>query len=355
MSVCDVSVVIPNYNRTTVLYRALRSVANQTCRPLEVIVIDDHSDPDKLEEIRYIVDQFRDFEITLLVNERNLGANYCRNRGLFAASGAYIAFLDSDDLWMPEKLERQMTEIIRSKASDSRPILCGTGRYRVNGDGEIIARQFSGRLMSAENIRQSNFIGTLSSVIVETSIARYIRGFSEALPACQDWDFFIRLADYVQYVSVSDPLCIYVDHDDERITLNNRKRLQAHLCIYKKHIKHFKNVSRFSRAEFYRNVAEDYQAMGKVRKANIFYAKHLSLRRAGLSSYLIPSGFWFWLYRIHNAPLIKAQRYAAYKRSLDRAIRTNTVQRQRTLRDGDYIKRIMLNRPGFAGGSNSSF
>jgi glycosyltransferase involved in cell wall biosynthesis len=317
MTALDVSVVIPNYNRTTLLWRALNSIAAQTCKPFEVIVVDDCSHADRLVEIEAVIEHFRGSQnIKLLVNERNSGANYSRNRGIFAAASKYIAFLDSDDLWMPDKLQRQMSEIVKAKQSDNRPILSGTGRYRVNGEGEMIARQLGRNDLTPDRIRRSNFIGTLSSVIVETWVARHINGFNETLPACQDWDFFIRLTDYVQYVGIRDPLCIYVDHEEERITLNNSKRLKAHLFIYKNHIRNFDRSNQAAKWEFYRNIAEDYQMIGNDKKASLFYARHKSIRRKGILTWFIPSAFWFFFYHLKGVPPIKAQRYRRYKKAI---------------------------------------
>jgi len=273
MSYCNVSVIIPNYNRISLLRRALESVARQTLLPLEVIVIDDCSSEDKADEIRDIIDYINDRVPTrLLVNETNRGANYSRNRGIFSAVGRYLAFLDSDDIWMPEKLAIQIRAIEIAKKTDSRPILSATGRYRVNGDGDIIASQFGGFVFDAQKIRRSNFIGTLSSIIVEASIARHVSGFNESLSACQDWEFFIRLGAHIQYVGVTEALCIYVDHDEERITLNNRKRLRSHIFIYRTHIRPHLGPGCIP-AEFYRNIAEDYQEIGRADKARRFVAK----------------------------------------------------------------------------------
>lgn len=339
--ICDVSVVIPNYNRTKLLWKALKSVVDQTLQPSEVIVIDDCSSAANIAEISSIIELFRDrLQISLLVNTRNSGANYSRNRGIFSATSKYIAFLDSDDLWMPDKLKLQMAEIEKARMKDSRPILSGTGRYRIGANGHVIARQFGGKLLNPNKIRRSNFIGTLSSIVVETWVARHVHGFNESLPACQDWDFFIRVADYVQYVGVREPLCVYVDHDEERITLNNKKRLRAHLFIYKNHIRDFGQANTASRAEFYRNVAEDYQTLGNQRKADLFYAKFRSLRSPGLGLLRIPSAFWFCLYRHHGAPAIKAKRYAAYKRSLA-GLNRKAKQREKIGNDSVVINQMM--------------
>jgi glycosyltransferase involved in cell wall biosynthesis len=321
MTVCNVTVVIPNFNRTTLLQRALASIEAQTVRPYEVIIVDDHSDSDKLTVIEQIVAAFSNLNVTLLVNSQNSGANYSRNRGIRAAVSKYVAFLDSDDLWMPNKLELQMAAIEKASSGNNRPVLSGTGRYRINAAGEIIAQQFGGKVLSGEKIRQSNFIGTLSSIIVETWVARHVRGFNEALSACQDWDFFIRLSDYVQYVGIKEPLCVYVDHDEERITLNNKKRLKAHLFIYRNHIRNSSSGDPSSHAELFRNVAEDYQVLGNTKKANLYYARYRTLMRRGRADRLLPQVAWSCFYRFRSAPSIKAQRYVGYKERMTALMR----------------------------------
>lgn len=317
MKKCDVTVIMPNYNRTSLLRRALASIAQQTVLPREVIVVDDCSSNENIEIIRAIVQEFDQcFNVRLLENEHNMGANHSRNRGILAAEAKFVAFLDSDDVWMPQKLERQLQEIAKAKLKDNRPVLSATARYRVNGQGEILVRQFGGRVLNHQKIRKSNFLGTLSSIVVETWIARHVRGFDEALPACQDWDFFIRVSEYAQFVGVSDPLCVYVDHDEDRITLNNKKRLRAHIFIYKKYIR--TGYGKIRKAEFYRNIAEDYQELGNFRKSVLFYAKSVA------------TGYWKneWIancatgilskyYVLRPPPSIKQKRYERYRQIMD--------------------------------------
>lgn len=347
MSVGDVTVVIPNYNRTALLERALKSIATQTCRPSKVIIIDDCSVPERFAEIKEIVTRFKKFlNITLLQNDKNCGANHSRNRGIFEASTKYIAFLDSDDLWMPKKLETQLINIEKAKGSNSKPVLSATGRYRVDASGKFIARQFGGNVLSSAKIRQSNFIGTLSSIIVETWIAKHIHGFDEGLPACQDWDFFIRLSEYVQYVGIAEPLCVYVDHDEERITLNNKKRLKAHLFIYRNHIRSSGDLAAISGGEFYRNIAEVYQELGNSRKAAQFFAKYMTLARAksGMVSRLVPSAFWHLYYTWRNPPSIKQQRYARYRLMMARALKSSASQFE-IQNDRIFIEKMMSHSP----------
>lgn len=101
-----VSIITPNYCCGAFLAECIESVLGQTYTNWEMIIVDDCSDDESVEVIKGFAD--RDERIRLLVNERNSGAAVSRNRALREARGRWIAFLDSDDLWMPEKLERQL-------------------------------------------------------------------------------------------------------------------------------------------------------------------------------------------------------------------------------------------------------
>jgi|GEM_PF-417463 len=345
MTTCNVSVVIPNFNRTDLLHRALMSVAKQTLCPLEVIVVDDCSAAEYMTKIKSIIHEFSNFlPLKLIENIENRGANYSRNLAIKYASGKYIAFLDSDDLWMPEKLHKQMRKIEEAKNSDSRPVLSATGRYRVRGDGQLITRQFGGHYLDQVKIKQSNFIGTLSSVVVETWILRHIHGFTEALPACQDWDLFIRLSDYVQFIGVESPLCIYVDHDEDRITLNNKKRLRAHLSMRRMYLRDQDQKKHFG-SQLYRNLAEDYQELGNYKKAKEYYIKSLlftNTKSKTLSS--LEAMFWYTYYYFNSIPSIKHRRYDRYRKSMSRAMSNRKFKIQVT-NDLALIKGMMETAP----------
>ena len=99
-----VSVIIPTYNRAHLIGRAIRSVLDQTYQDWELIVVDDAS----TDDIPGIVKGFTDGRVKYIRHDENKGAAAARNTGIQAARGAYIAFLDSDDEWLPEKLERQV-------------------------------------------------------------------------------------------------------------------------------------------------------------------------------------------------------------------------------------------------------
>ena len=97
------TVVIPTYNRSNLLKRAVVSVLDQTFDDFEIIIIDDHSTDDTCS----VVSSFSDPRIKYAINHRKKGACGARNTGIFVAKGKWVAFLDDDDVWLPDKLEYQ--------------------------------------------------------------------------------------------------------------------------------------------------------------------------------------------------------------------------------------------------------
>jgi glycosyltransferase involved in cell wall biosynthesis len=102
-----VSVVIPTYNRSKELARAIKSVLNQTYQNFEILVVDDGSE----ENLRVVCDSFNDQRIRFLRNDTHTNANVARNRGIKEAQGEYIAMLDSDDEYLPHHLSRRVEKI----------------------------------------------------------------------------------------------------------------------------------------------------------------------------------------------------------------------------------------------------
>ncbi len=110
-----VSVIIPAYQASKTIGRALKSVATQTVLPNEVIVIDDGSDDDTFEAAKKMAGAMNGIDFKILHQEHK-GAGTARNKGLNEATSTYVAFLDADDEWLPEKLERSLKEIIRTNS-----------------------------------------------------------------------------------------------------------------------------------------------------------------------------------------------------------------------------------------------
>lgn len=304
-----VSVVIPTFNRSRSLVHAVISAATQTRPPEEIVIVDDCSTDDTPQTCRWLIGLRgrvypQHVEIVYLRLDRNRGANAARNAGWRASRCSRIAFLDSDDVWHPQKLEKQAEALAEAGGA---PSVCYTGRVRVGNDGRLIALQVPATTPTPETLRCFNPIGTLSSVMIDRAVLEGVGGFDESLPACQDWDLFVRVAGAAVFIRVPMPLVMY--HDGEaganRITGNPRRRLWAHLMFRRKHMC---GSPEPDLRRFYRSVAEDLSALGRLRSAVRFHAASL-----------VAAGYPGWLAQIIAVALrrrIKAARYLRYRAGL---------------------------------------
>lgn len=180
----SVSVIIPTYNRRDFLREALQSVFEQTLPSLEVLVADDGSTDDTAAMVAV------EFPTVRILFQPNRGPSAARNLGIRTARGEWLAFLDSDDLWLPRKLERQLTELAR------RP------RYRIAYTDEIWIRRGVRVNPGKVHRKYSGWIFprclplciiSPSSVIVHREVFEAAGLFDEALPVCEDYDLWLRL------------------------------------------------------------------------------------------------------------------------------------------------------------------
>jgi len=271
----DISVIVPHRNRLPQLQTALGSIGRQTCQPLEVIIIDDGSSPPHvptLDKIKSCIPGIDAIKIVLIDAHR--GANHARNRGLAVATHHLIAFLDSDDIWLPTKLERQILAL--GDSAGQGPVFCTTGRYRAYPDGTIICRQASRLKLSPETIRQSNFVGTLSSVLVDRASLETIGGFDETFDASQDWDLYIRLSDlHPTHVSIPEPLCVYVEHPGPRISSAHRAKVRSLIKIARIHV-----GAASLPWELCQNLADNLRKLRKPRSAHVYMSRAIMTRLA---------------------------------------------------------------------------
>jgi len=180
-----VSVIIPTYNRAQKLIRAVDSVLNQTFRDVEIIVVDDGSEDDTRAVLRRW-----GTKITVIEHRSRRGPSAARNSGIAQASAPLIAFLDSDDYWLPEKLAVQVSffqDNPQAMACQTEEIWIRRGR-RVNPKKRH--KKPSGYMFEA-SLRLC--LISPSAVMLHRSVFQEIGDFDEQLPACEDYDLWLRL------------------------------------------------------------------------------------------------------------------------------------------------------------------
>lgn len=197
-----VSVIIATYNMADYLPLAVRSVLDQTYGNVEVVVVDDGSTDDTLEA----VEALRDNPRVKYLSQKNSGQAVAKNHGVRESRGDYIAFLDADDMWAPDKLNLQVPVFSRSeKVGIVYSRLCyidETGRDLRVANNEL----FRGRITGPLLIR--NFIGFGSTVVRRECFDR-LGGFREALRMGIDYDLWLRLSTQYEFDYVDRPLLRY--------------------------------------------------------------------------------------------------------------------------------------------------
>jgi len=206
----QVSVVVPTFDRRDVLPRALDSVVAQTYGEWELIVVDDGSTDGTAEMVE------QDYPDVHLVVQENRGVSAARNAGIAAAQGEWIAFLDSDDAWLPEKLERQM-EALAAHPGDR---LCHTEEIWIrNGQRVNPATKYakSGGRIYLKCLPLC--VISPSSVVMHRDLLREMRGFDESFEVCEDYDLWLRVTAREPVLFVEEPLLFkYGGHADQLST-----------------------------------------------------------------------------------------------------------------------------------------
>lgn len=200
-----VSVIVPVHNRASIVGRALESILTQTFRDFEIIVIDDGS----ADNLRAAVAQFEDSRIRCVSLPHRRGAAAARNAGITVSRGEWIAFLDSDDEWLPQKLERQVAAL-EQPGFDAAYSAClrqpGDAPPEVRPKGSLAG----GDVLDAFLARRHPI--TPSVVIVRRTALKRAAGFDEALPSAEDIDLWLRLASTgCRFAAIQDSLAIKHD------------------------------------------------------------------------------------------------------------------------------------------------
>jgi glycosyltransferase involved in cell wall biosynthesis len=201
----EVSVIVPTRNRSGLLAMTLRSVLRQQHVDLEVVVVDEAS----TDDTQSVIAGFSDTRVRVLRHEVPCGVSTARNRGAAAAAGEWLAFVDDDDLWAPDKLAQQL----RAAASTDRDWVY-TGSVNISDDGDIIYGRppLPPEQMMMVLPRYNAIPGGGSNVVVHRAAWERVGPFDTRLRNTEDWEMWIRLAKHGPPACVDRPLLAYRVH-----------------------------------------------------------------------------------------------------------------------------------------------
>lgn len=309
-----VSVVVPTYNRAHLLGRTIHSVLNQTFKDFELIVVDDGS-TDNTEEV---VKSFADKRIHYIRQKENRGEAAARNMGIQIARGEYIASHDDDDVWLPQKLEKQIKAFERVSHTVG---VVYTGMERIEVDRKIYyppskVTQKEGNIH--KELLKGCFLGH-PTVLVRKECFEQVGMYDERLSYCVDWDMWLRVSKHYDFKFIDESLVVScytpVSMSSNQSTIN-----RGTMLLLAKHFQDFRENDKESLARHYFNLGaglcmnSDLTQLTEGRRCLLKAARicplHLEYILVGLVSLSGPALF-------HNRPIRKL--YRQLKKILGRA------------------------------------
>lgn len=227
----SVSAVIPTYNRAEFMPRAIQSILNQTHPVSEIVIVDDVSTDNTESIVRQM--QSQSDRIRYIRLPQKGGAQKARNTGIQAARGEWIAFLDSDDVWLPDRIRLGL-----EKARQMRVPAVYTEAYmRKNGQITLMKRGSAQGFIFAEMLKSPGPM--FQGLLVRKECLLRVGLLDESLPAWQEWDAFLRLSQYYKFGFVAEPCFVWDAHDKDTISKDKSRDLAGYERIvetWKEHI-----------------------------------------------------------------------------------------------------------------------
>jgi glycosyltransferase involved in cell wall biosynthesis len=249
-----ISVIIPTYNRVSLLGRAIQSVLRQSLDDLQLLIIDDGSNDGTKEFVRALEDPRVDY----IRHKTNQGASAARNTGLSRANGEFVAFLDSDDEWLETKLEKQLAAF--AEGNDRLGVVYTTFR-KIDWRYEPELPRWRGDIRA--KILVNNFVGTASTPLIRSSCFAESGNFDETICGSEDWDLWIRLADAWEFEHIPENLVNYYPQPIS-LTSDREGALGAYRILFAKHDGRIQSLDRSNRAEHYFYRGRIYLAQRKL-------------------------------------------------------------------------------------------
>lgn len=222
-----VSIILPTYNRAEFLGEAISSVLGQSFKNFELIVVDDGS----TDRTPQLVKQFTDSRL-IYIAQSNKGRSAARNNGLLNARGCYIAFLDSDDVYLEGKLE------IQAAYMDKYPEfgMIYTSAYCIDSKGKRLDEQPYFALAEGNIYKQIAFFQpltiTLPTVMIRREVLDAVGNFDEAMERFEDTDLWRRIAKRYQVGAINVPTCLLRTHEDNTLAAQDPKRIVEAVDYY---------------------------------------------------------------------------------------------------------------------------
>lgn len=275
----EVSVVIPTYERPGFLRGAIETALGQTYEDLKVIVVDDGSAESYAEAI------CSDYhEVECFIHEENRGLSAARNTGIKASTGRFVAFLDDDDRWHREKIERQVNALEKAnEAGIASCLVCA-----ISPEGRVIRAERSKQSGAMfQDLLVSNVVGTPSRVLIRRECIETSGLFDENLRTKQDWDLYIRISMNWEVTVIDKHLCFRTIHESMSSSPESLERdryaiIQKHRDTIEQHGKYPTTM-----ANYHRELGNTYLLAQNAPTARSHYRKSLAYKSNPTTAFLL--------------------------------------------------------------------
>lgn len=230
-----VSVIVVSHNQSKALCAALDSILAQTWRRLEIILVDDASDDDTFQVIEQLYGSLDN--LIYIVNEEEQGIAASRNIGAAYAGGEYIAFLDADMIWTPDKLEKQV-KTLSDLSCDGNAVYCSYAAIKEDSAKEFPAEDVPMECRSGRNLYPYSLtrqIIDVNTLLLRREVFQGLGGFSPKLCALQDYEFSIRLTQYERVEYIPELLVITYSNEEGRNKFSDTEEIITQCSIIEAH------------------------------------------------------------------------------------------------------------------------
>jgi teichuronic acid biosynthesis glycosyltransferase TuaG len=269
-----VSVVMSSYNHAKYLPEAIESVLKQTFSDFELIIVDDCS----TDNSKAIIESYqaKDIRVKPFFHEKNLGIAITANDSLKSSSGKFIAFLSSDDIWMPNKLARQL-QILKHNENK---IVWAEGEV-IDGNGALVGLKVTTRMSVPIHRRSGNLFQELlkediifgqTAIMKRDFVSKVI--FNDNFRYVNDHLFFVELARIHEFIFIDEPLAKYRVHGDN-VSLTNQALWNKEKLLIRKHFleKYLSEIAPEVLSDIYYKMAHSYSGLGDKKSARQYYLK----------------------------------------------------------------------------------
>jgi glycosyltransferase involved in cell wall biosynthesis len=259
-----VSVIIPTWNRADTLKRAVVSVLNQTYPVTEILVCDDGS----TDNSKQVILELNDARIKWCGGARAGMPSVPRNRGIAASKGEWLAFLDSDDEWLPHKIEKQ----IHAAGKLNTDAVCSNA-FHVTSTG-VSKQLFSGydkEIITFSDLLKSNYV-ICSTSIIKRSLISVVKGFPEAkeMNSIEDYALWLRVATQTDFAFVNEPLASYFDIASQTtIRSNYTDTWDQRIQIFSNLVGWLKSEDSIKKSKYYPLAKLEFRKAMKMRKKSM--------------------------------------------------------------------------------------